>query len=110
MALRKDFPKSPHAILAPAVRWFPDVATTDETTIEKLMPPLVALVIHTKKNGEISEAASAKKQEELMKLRKSCRFPSQNDFQLDERYRHKDVRRLRQGTAAARCLTVRSYF
>lgn len=28
------------------------------------------LVIHTKQNGEISEAASAKKQEEMMKLRK----------------------------------------
>jgi type III restriction enzyme len=40
MALHKDFPDSPHAILDPAIRWFP----ADESLREnmgKLMPPLV---------------------------------------------------------------------
>jgi type III restriction enzyme len=36
MALHKDFPKSPHAILNPDIRWFP----ADEA-YEKLLPPLV---------------------------------------------------------------------
>ena len=39
MALHRDFPDSPHAILDPAIRWFP----ADETSMDnKLMPPLVA--------------------------------------------------------------------
>lgn len=40
MAMHKDFPKSPHAILNPEVRWFP----ADETLRDSaplLMPPLV---------------------------------------------------------------------
>ena len=40
MALHKDFPDSPHAILDPSIRWFP----ADEALREnmgKLMPPLV---------------------------------------------------------------------
>lgn len=42
MALHPDFPDSPHAILAPEVRWFPADKAMRETTMEKLMPPLVA--------------------------------------------------------------------
>ncbi len=42
MALHKDFPPSPHAILNPAIRWFPADEALRETTMEKLMPPLVA--------------------------------------------------------------------
>ena len=42
MALHKDFPASPHAILDPAVRWFPADEALRETSMEKLMPPLVS--------------------------------------------------------------------
>ena len=43
MALHKDFPKDPYAILNPEIRWFPadeDLRTT--TDYERLIPPLVA--------------------------------------------------------------------
>jgi type III restriction enzyme len=42
MALHKDFPDSPHAILDPDVRWFPADEALRDTTMDKLMPPLVA--------------------------------------------------------------------
>jgi type III restriction enzyme len=42
MALHKDFPLSPHAILDPGLRWFPADEALRETSMEKLMPPLVA--------------------------------------------------------------------
>ncbi|OQX08003.1 MAG: type III restriction endonuclease subunit R [Desulfobulbaceae bacterium A2] len=42
MALHPDFPHSPHAVLDPAVRWFPADEALRETTMDKLMPPLVA--------------------------------------------------------------------
>jgi type III restriction enzyme len=42
MALHKDFPQSPHAILDPGLRWFPADEALRETSMEKLMPPLVA--------------------------------------------------------------------
>ena len=42
MALHKDFPESPHAILDPAIRWFPADEALRETSMEKLMPPLVS--------------------------------------------------------------------
>lgn len=42
MALHPDFPDSPHAILQPEVRWFPADEALRETTMDKLMPPLVA--------------------------------------------------------------------
>ncbi len=42
MALHPDFPQSPHAVLNPDVRWFPADETLRETSMEKLMPPLVA--------------------------------------------------------------------
>ncbi|HET9178573.1 MAG TPA: DEAD/DEAH box helicase family protein [Terriglobia bacterium] len=41
MALHKNFPESPYAILDPAVRWFPADEALRETTMDKLMPPLV---------------------------------------------------------------------
>ena len=41
MALHPDFPSSPHAILDPALRWFPADEALRETTMDKLMPPLV---------------------------------------------------------------------
>ncbi len=41
MALHPDFPQSPHAILDPSIRWFPADETLRDTSMEKLMPPLV---------------------------------------------------------------------
>jgi len=41
MALHPNFPKSPHEILEPAVRWFPADETLRDTGADKLMPPLV---------------------------------------------------------------------
>lgn len=42
MALHKDFPGSPHAILDPEIRWFPADEALRDTSMDKLMPPLVA--------------------------------------------------------------------
>ncbi|MAY73205.1 MAG: type III restriction endonuclease subunit R [Phycisphaerae bacterium] len=42
MALHPDFPESPHDVLDPEVRWFPADESLRETTMDKLMPPLVA--------------------------------------------------------------------
>jgi type III restriction enzyme len=42
MALHPDFPDSPHAILDPAIRWFPADEALRDTGMDKLMPPLVA--------------------------------------------------------------------
>lgn len=42
MALHPNFPESPHAILDPAVRWFPADEALRETTMDRLMPPLVS--------------------------------------------------------------------
>jgi len=41
MALHKDFPDSPHAILDPELRWFPADEALRESSYEKLLPPLV---------------------------------------------------------------------
>ena len=41
MALHPDFPDSPYAILDPAIRWFPADEALRETSMDKLMPPLV---------------------------------------------------------------------
>jgi len=42
MALHKDFPSSPHTVLEPDLRWFPADEALRETSMDKLMPPLVA--------------------------------------------------------------------
>ena len=42
MALHPNFPNSPHAILNPDIRWFPADEALRETSMDKLMPPLVA--------------------------------------------------------------------
>jgi len=42
MALHEDFPQSPYAILDPALRWFPADEVLRDTSMDKLMPPLVA--------------------------------------------------------------------
>ncbi len=42
MALHRDFPKSPHEIIHPDLRWFPADEALREQGYEKLLPPLVA--------------------------------------------------------------------
>ena len=42
MALHPDFPNDPHAILDPAIRWFPADESLRESSMDKLMPPFVA--------------------------------------------------------------------
>lgn len=42
MALHPDFPDSPHIILDPKTRWFPADETLRDTSMDKLIPPLVA--------------------------------------------------------------------
>lgn len=42
MALHKDFPKDPYAILDPGIRWFPADEDLRDKGVEKLLPPLVA--------------------------------------------------------------------
>jgi type III restriction enzyme len=42
MALHNDFPTDPHAILDPAIRWFPGDNSLREMKMNQLMPPLVA--------------------------------------------------------------------
>ncbi len=44
MALHPEFPISPHAVVDPGLRWFPADETLRETSMEKLMPPLVAQI------------------------------------------------------------------
>lgn len=41
MALHRDFPDSPYAILDPGVRWFTADEALRESSMEKLLPPLV---------------------------------------------------------------------
>lgn len=41
MALHPDFPNDPHAILDPALRWFPADEALRASSFEKLLPPLV---------------------------------------------------------------------
>ena len=41
MALHPDFPKSPHVVVDPSLRWFPADEAQRNTTMDKLMPPLV---------------------------------------------------------------------
>ena len=41
MALHPNFPKSPHEMLEPDVRWFPADEALRESSYEKLLPPLV---------------------------------------------------------------------
>jgi type III restriction enzyme len=64
MALHPDFPKSPHAILDPAIRWFPADEAMRESSMEKLMPPLVASLRHKVKEfrdgGYVGAAGTSK--------------------------------------------------
>ncbi|MFH2012987.1 MAG: DEAD/DEAH box helicase family protein [Pseudomonadota bacterium] len=41
MALHPNFPESPYSILDPAIRWFPADEALRESSMDRLMPPLV---------------------------------------------------------------------
>jgi type III restriction enzyme len=59
MALHPDFPHSPHAILEPEVRWFPADEALRHTSMEKLMPPLVAQLRRAVKEFRNNDYAGA---------------------------------------------------
>ena len=41
MGLDKNFPRYPHVIIEPEVRWYPGSDSVGEKGREKLLPPLV---------------------------------------------------------------------
>jgi len=59
MALHPDFPPSPHAILDPAVRWFPADEALRDSSMDKLMPPLVPQLRRNVKEWRDSRYAGA---------------------------------------------------
>lgn len=59
MALHPDFPKSPHEILNPEIRWFPADEALREKGMEKLMPPLVARIREKVKDFRDSDYVGA---------------------------------------------------
>ncbi len=59
MALHKDFPESPYDILDPVLRWFPADESLRETTMEKLIPPLVSQLRNKVKEWRDSSYAGA---------------------------------------------------
>jgi len=67
MALHPDFPESPHAILDPSIRWFPADEALRETSMDKLMPPLVAaLRIKVKEFRDSSYAGASDTSKSLL--------------------------------------------
>ncbi len=60
MALHPEFPDSPHAILAPSIRWFPAEEELRNTSMDKLMPPLVAQLRHKVKEFRDSNYVGAR--------------------------------------------------
>lgn len=64
MALHKDFPASPYAVLDPEIRWFPADEALRETSMDKLMPPLVAVlrkkVKEFRDSGYVGASATSK--------------------------------------------------
>jgi type III restriction enzyme len=57
MAVHGDFPRSPFAILDPAVRWFPADEALRETSMNRLMPPLVSQLRSRVKEWQASRYA-----------------------------------------------------
>jgi type III restriction enzyme len=64
MALHKDFPESPYEIIDPSLRWFPADEALRDTSMDKLMPPLVSQLrrkVHEwRKNGYIGATETSK--------------------------------------------------
>lgn len=59
MALHPNFPESPYEILDPSIRWFPADETLRDTTMDKLMPPLVPQLRRRVKDFRDSNYAGA---------------------------------------------------
>lgn len=64
MAIHSKFPKSPHEIIKPELRWFPADETLREKGYDKLLPPLVAklrkLVEEWRNSGYEGASATSK--------------------------------------------------
>jgi type III restriction enzyme len=64
MALHKDFPESPYVIIDPSLRWFPADEALRDTSMDKLMPPLVSQLrrkVHDwRKSGYIGATETSK--------------------------------------------------
>lgn len=64
MAIHSKFPKSPHEIIKPELRWFPADETLREKGYDKLLPPLVAklrkLVEEWRNSGYVGASATSK--------------------------------------------------
>jgi type III restriction enzyme len=54
MALHPDFPRSPYEPLLPEFRWFPAAENLRAIAYDKLLPPLVAKVSATNRNGKLT--------------------------------------------------------
>src|SRR5712692_7652218 len=64
MALYPNFPDDPHAILDPAIRWFPADEALRTSSFEKLLPPLVPTLrkeVHAWRERGYEDAADTSK-------------------------------------------------
>ncbi len=59
MAVHPSFPESPYVVLDPAVRWFPADEALRESTMDKLLPPLVPTLRKKVKEWRDSHYAAA---------------------------------------------------
>jgi len=55
MALHPSFPDDPHALLDPAIRWFPADEALREKRADQLMPPLVPMLRKEVKAWTVSD-------------------------------------------------------
>ncbi|MDE5831622.1 MAG: DEAD/DEAH box helicase family protein [Desulfovibrio sp.] len=60
MGLHPDFPKSPHAILAPDVRWLPDNPYNDKLDMPPLVPKLREAVQKFRESGYVGASQTSK--------------------------------------------------
>ena len=60
MSLHPDFPKSPHAILAPDVRWVPDNPYNDKLDMPPLVPKLREAVQKFRESGYVGASQTSK--------------------------------------------------
>ena len=88
MALHPDFPKSPYAILDPLIRWFPADEALRETSMDKLMPPLVSQLrrkvkerrVRFDSSGAVSTGNSARRNNVRSSSRTLPGFPGGSVF------------------------------
>ncbi len=59
MALHKDFPESPYSVVDPGIRWFPADEALRETSMDRLMPPLVPHLRKAVKDWRVSGYSGA---------------------------------------------------